>query len=303
MKNNLYRIVSIIQICGLLTDPCFAIGVPADIQRPSSWEHLSTFQEEALALNSVAQRQIPFHPFLSFSTVLESSQSPSQSVDTSEVISPQFFGAKLDANIVGTYSRENPEGYFSETPIVREEPYTLEQSKALAHQLAELAKVKAVSSGMTFDDESGHTYRVFHHQRFGHKPIILDERFYQQMIQHLGADRVEHHIFIESLVDAMEMRGNGKDLFDHLNTTDISAYVVVLLDASQSLFENHHPQGVIGINKILFDKMGLLAKNAKKTAGGARSTRESELEKLLEDQLNASTPRVELLLLLIKLLR
>jgi DNA polymerase-1 len=34
------------------------------------------------------------------------------------------------------------------------------------------------------------------------------------------------------------------------------------------------------LGEILFDKMGLTAKNMKKTAGGARSTRESELEKL-----------------------
>ena len=34
------------------------------------------------------------------------------------------------------------------------------------------------------------------------------------------------------------------------------------------------------LGEILFDKMGLTAKNLKKTAGGARSTRESELEKL-----------------------
>jgi DNA polymerase-1 len=34
------------------------------------------------------------------------------------------------------------------------------------------------------------------------------------------------------------------------------------------------------LGEVLFDKMGLTAKNMKKTAGGARSTRESELEKL-----------------------
>jgi len=34
------------------------------------------------------------------------------------------------------------------------------------------------------------------------------------------------------------------------------------------------------LGEILFDKMGLVGKNMKKTAGGARSTRESELEKL-----------------------
>ncbi|MDQ2932804.1 MAG: DNA polymerase [bacterium] len=34
------------------------------------------------------------------------------------------------------------------------------------------------------------------------------------------------------------------------------------------------------LGEVLFDKMGLTAKNLKKTAGGARSTRESELEKM-----------------------
>ncbi|MEI7463380.1 MAG: DNA polymerase, partial [Candidatus Taylorbacteria bacterium] len=34
------------------------------------------------------------------------------------------------------------------------------------------------------------------------------------------------------------------------------------------------------LGEVLFDKLGLVAKNMKKTAGGARSTRESELEKL-----------------------
>ena len=47
-----------------------------------------------------------------------------------------------------------------------------------------------------------------------------------------------------------------------------------------------HAGGEFNINspkqlgEVLFDKMGLSAKGLKKTAGGARSTRESELAKL-----------------------
>ena len=59
--------------------------------------------------------------------------------------------------------------------------------------------------------------------------------------------------------------------------TTLSALEEKIWKAAGTEFNVNSPKQ---LGEILFDKLGLVAKNMKKTAGGARSTRESELEKL-----------------------
>ncbi len=59
--------------------------------------------------------------------------------------------------------------------------------------------------------------------------------------------------------------------------TELDAISARIFDAAGTVFNINSPKQ---LGDILFDTMGLGVKNQKKTAGGARSTKESELEKL-----------------------
>ena len=71
-------------------------------------------------------------------------------------------------------------------------------------------------------------------------------------------------------------RGMLQNLSKEYHTTLSSLEEKIWKDAGMEFNINSPKQ----LGEVLFDKLGLVAKNMKKTAGGARSTRESELEKL-----------------------
>src|SRR3989344_4047581 len=84
------------------------------------------------------------------------------------------------------------------------------------------------------------------------------------------------------ITHAMEKRGIKIDRAELLRLSEV--YHKELSRLEKDIWE--HAGGEFNINspkqlgEILFDTLGLTAKNMKKTGGGARSTRESELEKL-----------------------
>lgn len=83
---------------------------------------------------------------------------------------------------------------------------------------------------------------------------------------------------------AMEARGILIDRSElarlaESNRTDLSALEKKIHDAAGAPFNINSPKQ---LGEVLFDTLGLTAKGLKKTEGGARSTRESELEKLRE---------------------
>ena len=86
------------------------------------------------------------------------------------------------------------------------------------------------------------------------------------------------------IVEKMDRRGVKIDV-DFLNDlsktyhTELSKLEKKIWEYTGVEFNINSPKQ---LGEILFDKMGLTAKGLKKTSGGARSTRESELEKLRE---------------------
>ena len=75
-------------------------------------------------------------------------------------------------------------------------------------------------------------------------------------------------------LDAAYLQGLSRDYHEKLTAIESSIY-----EHAGEVFNINSPKQ-LGV--VLFDKMGLKVKGLKKTEGGARSTRESELEKLRE---------------------
>ncbi len=92
---------------------------------------------------------------------------------------------------------------------------------------------------------------------------------------------------------AMEKRGVtiDTDFLAKLSKTyrvELERYAKDIYEAAGSTFNINSPKQ---LGEVLFDTLGLGVKNQKKTAGGARSTKESELEKLREQH-----PIIEMIL-------
>lgn len=86
------------------------------------------------------------------------------------------------------------------------------------------------------------------------------------------------------IIEKMETRGIkvDKKVLKHLSETyhkKSDELQKAIWDIAGTEFNVSSPKQ---LGEILFDKLGLVGKNMKKTAGGARSTKESELEKLLD---------------------
>jgi DNA polymerase-1 len=122
---------------------------------------------------------------------------------------------------------------------------------------------------------------------------------YKQLLESVekeGLSRVYNEIELPliPIVRAMEIRGIELDV-DYLKKLSedyhkkLSAFEASIYRHAGETFNINSPKQM---GEVLFDRMGLTAKGMKKTAGGARSTRESELEKLrdthpiIEDILN-----------------
>lgn len=103
----------------------------------------------------------------------------------------------------------------------------------------------------------------------------LDKRGLRKVYEEIEAP-------IIPIIDKMDARGVKIDV-DFLNNLS-KTYHVELTKLEKKIWEYAGVEFNINspkqLGEIIFDKMGLTAKGLKKTTGGARSTRESELEKL-----------------------
>ncbi len=94
----------------------------------------------------------------------------------------------------------------------------------------------------------------------------------------------EVEIKLTPVLRAMEKRGVkiDKDFLKGLSKeyhTELDKIAARIYEAAGGEFNINSPKQ---LGEVLFDKLGLTVKNQKKTAGGARSTKESELEKMKE---------------------
>lgn len=106
----------------------------------------------------------------------------------------------------------------------------------------------------------------------------------QQMIQKNGLTKLYEEIELPliPIIEAAQKRGIMVDV-DYLKKLSVE-YHKQLDKSEKKIFsfagEEFNINSPKQLGVVLFDKMGLTAKGLKKTEGGARSTRESELEKL-----------------------
>ncbi len=121
--------------------------------------------------------------------------------------------------------------------------------------------------------------------RFAHTESISKARdFIYSEIEKRNLTRVfkEIEMPLMKVIDAMQMRGIKIDTqYLGMLSKEYNAELRVL---EKKIYESAGEEFNINSPKqmgvILFDKLGLFVKGQKKTAGGAKSTRESELEKL-----------------------
>jgi len=110
----------------------------------------------------------------------------------------------------------------------------------------------------------------------------LEEKLKAQKLWHLFTDIEEPLMTVLDhmhengiLLDVPYLKGLSKTMHAELETLETAIYA----DAGSAFNLNSPKQ----LGDIIFDRLGLKPKNQKKTAGGQRSTKESELEKLRDE--------------------
>lgn len=123
--------------------------------------------------------------------------------------------------------------------------------------------------------------------RFAHTDsLVVAQKMIFSELEKRGLTKVFKEIEepLIAVIDAMQTRGIKVDT--HYLATLSHDYHARLTALEKSIHEKAGEEFNINSPKqmgvILFDKLGLSVKGQKKTAGGAKSTRESELEKMLE---------------------
>jgi DNA polymerase-1 len=161
------------------------------------------------------------------------------------------------------------DGGFSEAPAEEVDP----------EELAKIALAVSVLDSNIAKPELDDIYRTGRANNFAEaKKHILDEIKKEKL--EFVYEKIE--LPLMPILRQMEKRGVliDKDFLKKLSKeyhTELDKIAARIYEAAGGEFNINSPKQ---LGEVLFDKLGLAVKNQKKTAGGARSTKESELEKL-----------------------